>query len=156
MRFGECGYDRAEEPFDETVRPRATRRNPDHADTHICQDRIERCCELAGPVADEEPELGDAIVEVHHEVADLLGGPSAVWVGGRAEQVHGSVGDLEDEEHVDALECDCAVHVEEASSTPGCAGTVARSCRCPGPGPAVSPTAGERGGSSRLPRGDGA
>ena len=89
---GEFGSDRAEEPFGETVRPRATRRNPDHADAHIGQDRIKRCCELAGPVADEEPELGEVIVEVHHEVADLLGGPSAVGVGGRAEQVHGSVG----------------------------------------------------------------
>jgi hypothetical protein len=28
---------------------------------------------LAGAVADEEPELGDAIVKIHHQVADLLG-----------------------------------------------------------------------------------
>jgi hypothetical protein len=101
MRFGEFGSDRADEPFDETVRPRATRRYPDHTDAHIGQDGVERCGELASPISDEEPELGDAIVEVHHEVADLLSGPSAVGVGGRAEQVHRSGGDLEDEEHVE-------------------------------------------------------
>jgi hypothetical protein len=35
-----------------------------------------------GSVADEEPELGDAIVKIHHQVADLLGGPPAVGVSG--------------------------------------------------------------------------
>jgi hypothetical protein len=74
-----------------------------------------RCCELAGPVADEEPELGDALTEIHHQVADLLGGPPAVRVRGRAQQVHGPVADLQDEEHVDPLKCDCAVHMEEVT-----------------------------------------
>jgi hypothetical protein len=127
-------------------------------DAHIGEDGVEGCGELAASVADEDPELGDVVVEVHHEVADLLGGSSAVGVGGRAEQVHGSVGDLEDEEHGDARACDCAVHGEDsrrpASSMLEWAGPIARSCRCPGLVPAVSPTAGERGGSSRLPRGD--
>jgi hypothetical protein len=35
--------------------------------------------------------LGDVIAEIHHEVADLLGGPSPVRVGGRVQQVHRSV-----------------------------------------------------------------
>jgi hypothetical protein len=34
----EFGSDRAHEPFGETVPPRATRRNPDHADALIGQD----------------------------------------------------------------------------------------------------------------------
>jgi hypothetical protein len=46
----EFGADRTHEPFGETVRLRATRRNPDHADAHIGEDRIERCCELAVPL----------------------------------------------------------------------------------------------------------
>jgi hypothetical protein len=54
---GEFGSEGSHEPFGETVRPGATRWNPDHADAHIGQDRVERRCELAGPVADEEPEL---------------------------------------------------------------------------------------------------
>jgi hypothetical protein len=51
-------------------------------DAHIVQDSVERRGELAGAVSDEEPELGGALAEIHHEVADLLGGPSAVGVGG--------------------------------------------------------------------------
>jgi hypothetical protein len=45
---GEFGSEGALEPFGETVRPRATRWNPDHADAHIGQDRVEQHCELAG------------------------------------------------------------------------------------------------------------
>jgi hypothetical protein len=94
---GEFGSEGAYETFSETVRPRATWRNPDRLDAHIGEDSIERCCELAGSIADEELEFGDAIAEIHHQVADLLGSPSAVWVGGRAQQVHGSAGDLQHE-----------------------------------------------------------
>ena len=36
---------------------------------------VERGGELAGAVADEEPEDGSAVVEVHQQVAGLLGGP---------------------------------------------------------------------------------
>jgi hypothetical protein len=54
---GEFGSDRTHEPFGETVRPRTTRRNPDHTDAHIGQDRIERRGELAGPISDQETEL---------------------------------------------------------------------------------------------------
>jgi hypothetical protein len=82
---GEFGSDGADEPFGETVRSGATGRNPDRLDAHIGQDGIERCCELAGSIADEETEFRDAVAEIHHQVADLLGGPSAVWVGGRAQ-----------------------------------------------------------------------
>jgi hypothetical protein len=63
---GEFGSDRPHEPFGETVRPRTTRRNPDHADAHIGQDSIERCGELVGPISDQETELSDAIVKIHH------------------------------------------------------------------------------------------
>ncbi len=77
---GQFGSEGADEPFGETVRPRATRRNPDHLDAHIGEDGVKGCCELAGPVANEDPELGDAIAEIHDEVADLLGGPSGFVV----------------------------------------------------------------------------
>ena len=60
---GEFGSDSAHEPFGETVRPRATRRNPDHVDAHIGQDSVERRGELTGPVSDEDPELGEVIAE---------------------------------------------------------------------------------------------
>jgi hypothetical protein len=41
--------------------------------------------------------------------------PPAVWVRGRAQHVHGSAGDLQDEEHVDPLERHRAVHMEEVT-----------------------------------------
>jgi hypothetical protein len=42
-----------------------------------------------------------------------------VRVRGGAEQVRGSVADLQDEEHVDPLEGDCAVHMEEVTRQHG-------------------------------------
>jgi hypothetical protein len=103
----------------EAVRPRAPWRNPDHVDVHIGQDSIERRGELAGPVSDEEPELGGALAEIHHEVADLLGGPSAVGVGGRAQQVHGSVGHLQDEDTEILRRVTVGVGVEEVAGQHG-------------------------------------
>ena len=63
---GAFGSDRAYEPFGETVRPGATRRNLDHADARIGEDSIERRYKLTGPISDEEPELSDAIAKIHH------------------------------------------------------------------------------------------
>ena len=77
---GEFGSDRPHETFGEAVCPGAPRRNSDHADADIFEDSVERRCELAGSVSDEEPELGDTIAEIHDQVADLLGGPRAVRV----------------------------------------------------------------------------
>jgi len=110
------GSDSAHKPFGETVRLRTpVRRNPDHLEAYIGQDSIERRCELAGPIADEEPEFSDAIAEIHHQVTDLLGSPSAVRIGGHAQQMHGAGGNLQDEQHVDPLECHRAVHMEEVT-----------------------------------------
>ena len=64
-------------------------------------------------VADQEPEVGGAVAEVHQQVADLLGGPRAVRVRGHAEDVHVAGADFHHEEAVQALEGHCAVHVEE-------------------------------------------
>jgi hypothetical protein len=48
---------------------------------------------LPGAVADQESEVGGVLSEVHHEVADLLGGPRAVGAAGLAAPV---VDDTED------------------------------------------------------------
>ena len=71
--IGEFGSEGAHEPFGEAVLPRAPRRNLDHLDAYLDENSVERGGELAGPVADEKPELGDAITEIHYQVADLLG-----------------------------------------------------------------------------------
>src|SRR5262249_36315249 len=82
---GEFGSEGAREPFGETVRPRAPRRNSDHADTHTGPGSIEGCGELTSSISDEEPELREAIAKIHHQVADLLGGPPAVRIRGRTQ-----------------------------------------------------------------------
>jgi hypothetical protein len=92
---GEFDSESAYEPFGKTVRPRTARRNSDYADADVSQDSIEGRGELTGPISDEDPELRDAIAKSHHQIADLLGGPPAVRVRGRAQQVHGPVADLQ-------------------------------------------------------------
>jgi hypothetical protein len=56
----------------EAVRPRTMGRDLDHLDTRIGQHRAERDRELAGAIANEEPEPPRVLAEVHHEVAGLL------------------------------------------------------------------------------------
>ena len=57
---GDLGPDGQHEAFGEAVRPRTPRRDLDHLDARVRQDRVERRRELPGPIADEEPEPGDA------------------------------------------------------------------------------------------------
>jgi hypothetical protein len=47
------------------------------------------------PVADQEPEVGNAIIEIHQAIADLPHCPRAVRVRGDAEDVHVAAADLE-------------------------------------------------------------
>jgi hypothetical protein len=84
---GDLGPDRQDEAFGEAVRPRARRWNLDHLDARVRQDRVERCRELTGPVADEEPKPSDMLAEIHDEVAGLLRGPRAVGMPGHAQHV---------------------------------------------------------------------
>jgi hypothetical protein len=68
---------------DRRLRSRCTqRRDFDHFDARVRQDCVERGRELSGPIADEEPEPRALFVEVHDEVAGLLGihGPSGFAV----------------------------------------------------------------------------
>jgi hypothetical protein len=97
---GDLGPHCQDEPFGEAVRPRTARRDLDHLDARVRQDRVELCRELTGPVADEEPESGGAFAEVHQQVAGLLGGPAPVGMGGHAQDVQGAVADLEHEQDV--------------------------------------------------------
>jgi hypothetical protein len=93
---GELGSGCEHKPLGVAVRPWAVWRNPDRLDTHVGQDGIEGGRELASPVADKKSELIGSIAKIHHEVADLLGGPSTVRVRGRAEDVDIAAADLQD------------------------------------------------------------
>ena len=101
---GDLGPDGQHEAFGEAVRARTPRRNLDHRDARVRQDRVERRRELPGSVADEEPIPGSAVAEVHDEVAGLLGGPGPVRMCGHAEDVEIAIADLDHEQHVEAAQ----------------------------------------------------
>jgi hypothetical protein len=114
---GELGSDGQHEAFGEAVRPRTARRDLYGIDPGAGQDGIERRGELAGTVADEEPERGGAVVEVHQQVAGLLCSPRSVWMRGQAEDVHVATADFHGEEHVEPFQGDRAVDVEEVHAS---------------------------------------
>jgi hypothetical protein len=82
--------------------------------------------------------------QVHEQVAGLLNGPRPVGVGGDAEDMYVPAADLHDEENVQALQGESAVHMEEVArqhgrrlrpeeSAPGGAVTADRRGRYPQP-----------------------
>ena len=83
---------------------------------------------------------GGAVVEVHQQVAGLLGGPGSGRVAGRPEDVHVAAADFQGEEHVDPFQGDGAVDVEEVHGQHG------RGLR------AQEPSPGRVGGSQRCRR----
>ena len=99
--------------FGISVDPRATGRDLHRFDARAREDRVERCGELPGPVADQEPEVRGPVTEVHQEIPDLLRGPRRVRVRGDPQDVHVAVADLHHEQAVQALEGHRAVHVKE-------------------------------------------
>jgi hypothetical protein len=119
MRSVSSGFCRPHESFGEAVRSRTPRRNLYGVDARAGQDGIERRGELTSAVADEEPEPGGMVAEVHQEVAGLLGGPRSSSVTGRPEDVHVAAVDFQGEEDVDPFEGDCAVDVEEVHGQHG-------------------------------------
>ena len=72
---GDLGPGGEHEPLRISVRTRPSGRDLDDLDADAGQCRVERFGQLARAVADQEPEVGGAVAEVHQQVADLLGGP---------------------------------------------------------------------------------
>src|SRR4051812_41916506 len=72
------GSDGQQEAFGEAVRAWTPRRDLDHLDACVRQDRVERCRELTGPIADEEPKPGGVFAEIHQQAAGGLSG-SKTW-----------------------------------------------------------------------------
>jgi len=60
-----------------SIRARAAGRGLHSLDARAGQDRVKRCGELPGTVADQEPESRGPLAEVDQEIADLPGGPAA-------------------------------------------------------------------------------
>ena len=66
-------------------------------------------------VADEESEAPPGVVEVHEQVAGLLGHPGAGRVGGDTQDVHPAGGVLDDEERIQSVQGD-GVEVKQVAS----------------------------------------
>src|SRR3954453_5475180 len=78
----EFAADGADEAFGDRVGPGRPYRCPDEADVGGGEDGVEVGGELGVAVADEESEFAPGVVEVHEQVAGLLGQPGAARVGG--------------------------------------------------------------------------
>ena len=96
----EFAADAADEAFGDRVGPRRPHRCLDDADVDGGEDRVECRRELGVAVTDEEPKPAAGVVEVHEQVAGLLGEPGAGGMRGDAEDVHAAGGVLDDEERV--------------------------------------------------------
>ena len=64
---------RADEAFRNCVRPGCPDGRADYPDVGASEHGVERGCELAVPVADQETESFRVVVEVHERVAGLSG-----------------------------------------------------------------------------------
>ena len=96
----------ADEPFRDRVRPRCPDWGAEDPDVGTGEDRVEDRGELAVPVADQESESFGAIVEVHQQVAGLLGHPGPGRMGGDPGNVHAATGVLDHHEDVEAAQED--------------------------------------------------
>ncbi len=70
------------------------------------EDRVEVAGELAVAVADQEAKRCLLLLERPGELARLLGDPGSGRVGGAADQVDAPAAELDEEEHVQALQRD--------------------------------------------------
>jgi hypothetical protein len=93
------------------------------------EDRSEGVGEGGVPVAHQEPELLDAVRQVHEEGTGLLGDRFPGWVGRNAEDVDPASGDLQHEPHLQALAQDGLSWKKSQAKIPrpGRPGTAARS-----------------------------
>jgi hypothetical protein len=75
MRVEELAPDAADETFGDCVGPRPLHRRLDDLDVDGGEDGVEGGVELGVAVADEESESSTGVLEVHEQVAGLLGEP---------------------------------------------------------------------------------
>jgi hypothetical protein len=94
--------------------PRCPHRCLDDSNVDCREDGVEGGGELGVAVTDQEPETSAGILEIHDQVAGLLGKPGCGGVGGDAQDVHAAGGVLDDEEGVEPVQGD-GVHVEQVA-----------------------------------------
>ncbi len=110
----------AYEPFGMGVRPWAWGRNRHGLDTGTGQGRVERCGELPGPVAGQEPDVRGVIAEVQQEIADLLRGPRPVRVRGDPEDMDVAAANFDHEQAVQSTWKKSAASIVAACARRNC------------------------------------
>src|SRR5258705_7376136 len=101
---GELAAGGEDEPFRVGVGSWAAWWDLADGDSGVGQHGVEGGGELPGPVPDEDLELVGAVAQIHEQVTGGLGGPGSVGVGGDAEDMDVAAADLDDEEHIQALQ----------------------------------------------------
>ena len=118
MRSRELAAGGADEAFGDPVGPRCPDGRLDDADVDGGEDGVERGGELGVAIADKEPDAAHGVVEIHQQVAGLLGQPGAGRVGGDTQDVYPAAGVLDDEERVGPVQGD-GVEVEQVAGQDG-------------------------------------
>jgi hypothetical protein len=98
--------DGADPTFGVGVRAGRLWRRLDDVDAGRGEHRVEDSGEFRVAVAQQEPQIVGSLVEIHKQIAGLLGDPGAARVGGNAGDVHLPGGDLDEEQYVDPFEED--------------------------------------------------
>ena len=75
--------DRLDDSFGVGIGVGRTDRSADYSCSLRAKYFVERSDELGVPVADEEPDDGRPIIELHRQVAGLLGDPGCIWMRSR-------------------------------------------------------------------------
>jgi hypothetical protein len=110
----EFAADAPHDPFTDRVRARRPRRDLQDVCSCSGEHGIERASVLGVPVADQEPHPPTGILQVHQQVAHLLGNPRPGRLGGDAEDPDPAGGVLDGEEDVEPAQGD-RVQVEEVA-----------------------------------------
>lgn len=105
----------ADPPFRDGVGPRRLKTCAQEPDALGADDRIEAVGELGVPITAEGPELPDVVCQVHEQVASLLRDPPSCRVGRHPQTVDPAAGDLDHQQHIQALE-QHRINMEEVAS----------------------------------------
>jgi hypothetical protein len=94
---GAFAPDRADPAFGESVRAGRAYRRADDRDLFRGEHGIETGDELGVAIADQETQLFDPVIEIHQQIASLLGHPRPGRVGRDAREVHPAGADFDEE-----------------------------------------------------------
>ncbi len=90
----------ADPAFGEGVRDRGAYGCLEDPESFGSEDLVQGVDDLATPVSDERPRVGELVGMVEEEVAGCLGGPGAGRVRGAAGEVHLAGRDIDEEQQV--------------------------------------------------------